>query len=360
MLTNNAPDVAIGVSRANPVNYAMRGAVYDLRNFEDFDSVIERFNNGATDPYSYNNGVFALPDTQNFFVMFYRTDILKNLGVSVPKTWEEFVEVASVIQRNKMNVYLPYTKLDAATTVNSGIGGLNLFATLMTQNNLDFYDMSNYNSQLDDDNVIYLFDKWTQYYTKYKIPTESNFYNRFRIGVSPLGIAPYSTYTTLDVAAPEIKGKWGIALIPGITQSDGSVNHSCAGSGTACIILNDSKNKDNAWRFLKWWTSADTQLSYSRNVESIIGPTGRIATSNKDAFLNYSWNDSDLDVLMEQWSYVEEIPEVPGSYYLVRAVDQAFWSVVNSKSSASDAMIKWNAVANDEIKRKVEEYKANK
>ena len=138
------------------------------------------------------------------------------------------------------------------------------------------------------------------------------------------------------------------------------IDHGCAGSGTACIILNDSKNKDNAWSFLKWWTSADTQLSYSRNVESIIGPTGRIATSNKEAFLNYSWNDNDLDVLMEQWSYVEEIPEVPGSYYLVRAVDQAFWTVVNSKSNASDAMIKWNAVANDEIKRKVEEYKADK
>lgn len=360
MLTDNAPDVAIGVSRANPVNYAMREAVYNLKNFDDFETITKRFTNDATKPYAYKEGIYALPDTQNFFIMFYRKDILDSLGISVPKTWDEFIEATSVIQRNKMNVYLPYTKLDAPTTVNSGIGGLNLFATLMIQNDFDFYDMSNYNSLLDRDHVIDLFDKWTQYYTKYKVPTESNFYNRFRIGVTPLGIAPYTTYTTLDVAAPEIKGKWGISVIPGTLQSDGNINYSSAGSGTACIILNDSKNKDNAWEFLKWWTSFETQLSYSRNVESIIGPTGRIATSNTEAFLNYSWNDRDLEILLEQSSHVEEIPEVPGSYYLVRAVDQAFWSVVNGKSNASDAMIKWNAVSNDEIQRKVEEYKSNK
>jgi len=64
-----------------------------------------------------------------------------------------------------------------------------------------------------------------------------------------------------------------------------------------------------------------------------------------------------LEILLEQWSNVKEIPEVPGSYYMVRSVDQAFWSVINGNSTACDALLRWNAVANDEIKRKIDEYK---
>lgn len=357
MLTDNAPDIAIGVARSNPVNYAMRGAVYDLSSFKDFEEVKKSFNSGATEPYVYNGGCYALPDTQNFFIMFYRTDIMKQLNLSIPETWEEFMETSAVIQRNNMSVYLPYTKLSNASIVNAGVGSLNLFATLMTQNKLQFYDLKSYKSLLDTDAAIDVFDNWTRLYTKYKIPVEANFYNRFRIGVSPLGIAPYTLYTTLEVAAPEIKNKWGIALIPGTKEEDGSVDHSCAGSGSACFILNDSSSKKEAWEFLKWWTSSETQMSYSRNVESLIGVTGRIATSNIEAFSNYSWGSGDLEVLIKQWSFVKEIPEVPGSYYMARSVDQAFWAVVNGNSTASDALLKWNAVAGDEIKRKVNEYK---
>ena len=357
MLTHNAPDIAIGVARSNPVNYAMRDAVYNLKNFDDFNEVKSSFASTATDPYVYNDGCYALPDTQNFFIMFYRTDILKQLNLEVPETWDEFMEVSSVIQRNNMSVYLPYTKLSDATIVNAGIGNLNLFATMMVQNRTDFYDKITMASILDSTSAIDIFDSWTKLYTKYKIPVESNFYNRFRIGVSPLGIAPYTLYTTLEVAAPEIKDSWCIALIPGTTDESGNVNHGCAGSGTGCFILNTSSKKDESWEFLKWWTSSSTQLSYSRNVESIIGPTGRIATSNIEAFSNYSWNYGDLEILLEQWSNVKEIPEVPGSYYMVRSVDQAFWSVINGNSTACDALLRWNAVANDEIKRKIDEYK---
>ena len=193
-------------------------------------------------------------------------------------------------------------------------------------------------------------------YTRYKVDVEQDFYNRFRVGVTPMGIAPYTTYTTFSQAAPEIEGRWGIALLPGVEGEDGTVNRSSSGSGTGCVILNTSKHKKEAWEFLKWWTSAETQLSYSRNVESLIGYVGRVATSNVEAFSGYSWKTEDRDVLLSQWQQVSEIPEVPGSYYLSRAVDQAFWETVNDNNTATEALIKWSAVANEEIARKIKEY----
>lgn len=355
ILTDNAPDLALHVARSEPVNYAIRGAAYDLTQFEDFEEVLGRFQEGAEIPYRYKDGVYALPDTQNFYIMYYRKDVLDSIGVEVPETWDEFIEATASIQRNNMNVYLPYTKLSDTTIVNTGVGGLNIYSTLLTQHGISVYNEEQNRNNLDTTEAIEVFEWWTDMYTKYKLEAQQDFYNRFRIGVTPLGIATYATYTTFSQTAPEIEGRWGIAMIPGVEQEDGSINRSSSGSGTGCVILNNSKHKEEAWEFIKWWTQEDTQLRYSRNVESLLGAVGRVATANVEAFSRYSWKSEDRDIMLQQWAEVVEIPEVPGSYYLSRAVDQAFWATVNGETS-SEALVRWSTVANDEITRKIEEY----
>ena len=133
-------------------------------------------------------------------------------------------------------------------------------------------------------------------------------------------------------------------------------NYSVAGGGTGCAILSETKNPEAAWSFLKWWTSAEVQERYSKNVESLLGLVGRISTSNIEAFKALSWKPESKAALLEQWGQVKEIPEIPGSYYVTRAVDQAFWSVVNGEKNSLDAVTEWNTVANTEISRKLEEY----
>ena len=116
------------------------------------------------------------------------------------------------------------------------------------------------------------------------------------------------------------------------------------------------KNQKEAWEFLKWWTSTETQVRYSNNVESLLGMLGRIPTSNVEAFKQLSWNPKDLNKLIEQWEKVKELPEVPGGYYVTRSVDQAFWSVLNDNNNAKDSITKWSKVADNEIAEKIKEY----
>lgn len=47
---------------------------------------------------------------------------------------------------------------------------------------------------------------------------------------------------------------------------------------------------------------------------------------------------------------------MPGSYYISRAIDQAFWAVVNGESNSKDAVMKWSKVADEEVARKIKEY----
>ena len=83
-------------------------------------------------------------------------------------------------------------------------------------------------------------------YTDYGYLKEADFYNRFRNGSMPLGIAHYSTYLTIYSAAPEIQGRWSIANVPGFTED----NNYVAGGGTGCAIVKRSKHHKEAWEFL--------------------------------------------------------------------------------------------------------------
>lgn len=354
ILSGSAPDVALQLSRAQPVNLGIRNALYDLKQFDDYDTVLERFQSGAEVPYTYDDKCYALPDTQSFYVMFYRTDIFEQFGLTVPNTWDEFILTTITLQRKNLQAYIPYTRMTSSGTVDTGVGSLNLFPTLLMQSGLSVYNEAGTASVLDSPEAISVFDDWTEFYTDYKFLKEADFYNRFRAGTIPLGIAPYSTAFTIQQTASELDGKWAMAEVPSVNGT----NHMVAGSGTGCSILKTSKNIDEAWTFLKWWTSSETQVRYSKNVESVLGLVGRVCTSNIEALKQYSWDEAYKSAVLQQWVSVKEVPEIPGSYYLSRALDQAFWQVVNGKSNSIDAVTKWNEIANSEISRKLEEYRS--
>ena len=352
LLSNNYPDLSLHLARTEPVNLGMRGALYDLTQFDDYEEVITRFTDNASTPFMYKDAAYALPDTQGFYIMFYRKDIFEKLNLKVPETWDEFIEVATVIQRNNMQIYVPYTQITTTTTVNTGLGSLNIFPTLLMQNNVSLYNKEQNACNLDSIESIKVFEFWTDLYKDYKYLKQADFYNRFRVGSMPLGIAPYNTYLTLEAAAPEIQGKWSMALVPGVVGG----NNAVAGSGSGCSIINKSENKEEAWEFLKWWTSAETQLRYSNQVEAMLGLVGRVQSATVDAVKNMAWENNAGEIIAEQWSRVEELPEIPGSYYLTRAVDQAFWESMNSNKDARTILIKWSKVADQEIYRKIKEY----
>lgn len=357
ILSGNGPDVMIQLARTDPVNYAMRGALLSLDEFPDFDSVVSRFSNNAVLPYTYNGKVYALPDTQSFFVMFVREDICNSLGIKIPNTWDEYIETSTQLQIKNLSAYIPYTKIADSGASNSGVGGMSLYPTLLLQNGLKLYKGDRSQSLLSGTEQVKLFANWTDLYTKYKFQVQADFLNRFRIGTMPIGIFSYTLYATLMDAAPEIEGKWYMTYIPGTPKQDGTTDRSVAGSGSGCSITRLTKNKENAWEFLKWWTSCDTQLKYSNKLESILGNLGRVATSNIEAISKMDYDENSKKLILDVINNnVTEIEEVPGGYYTARGIDQAFWATVEQNQMPIDSLIKWAKAVDDEIERKTAEY----
>ncbi|ADQ03720.1 extracellular solute-binding protein family 1 [Caldicellulosiruptor owensensis OL] len=352
ILAGKGPDVVLTVSRGQPVNLAARGALVDLSKFKDFDEVKKRFAPTALVPYTYNGGVYGLPVTQDFYMLFYRKDILKELNIDVPQTWDDMYRVIAKLQRYNLQVGLPYQRIDALEAIDAGLGARNLFPTLLLQFGGSFYDKTKTRTLLDRPEAVAAFKTWTDFYTKYNLPLIYDFYNRFRTGEMPIGIAPYTTYNLLATAAPEIRNEWAMAPIPGVKKANGEIDRSTGASGTACIILKKSKNKEACWEFLKWWTSDETQMQFGKELEMLMGTAARYNTANLKAFQRLPWNKEELESLEAQWKYVKEIEEVPGSYYITRSIDSAFSAVVYQGINPRESLWKYTKEINDELERK--------
>lgn len=360
ILAGEGPDVAIDIARAQPVNLGLRGALVDLHEFPDFPDIQERFAPGALRPYTFEGKVYGLPVTQVFQMMFYRKDIFAELEIEPPETWDDFYKVVPIIQRRNMEVGLPYQKMDSRELIDAGMGANNLFSTLLFQHGADFYNESLSATAFDTPEAYDAFEEWTGFYTRYSFPLVYDFYNRFRTGEMPLAIQPYTQYNLLSVGAPEIRNLWGMLPIPGTRESDGTINRSEGASGSAAVILKNGKDHDAAWEFLKWWTSAEVQERFGRELETLMGPSARYATANVEAFSNLPWSREDLSNLLIQWEQVREVPEVPGGYYTARSIDNAFREVTFDYRNPREAFVYHNRKINEEIRSKRLEFGLDK
>ena len=79
VMAGRGPDVVLSVGADQPVNYALRGAAEDLTQFEDYQEVLSSYTESSYQQYCLDGAIYAIPETQTFNVMFYRTDVLEQL-----------------------------------------------------------------------------------------------------------------------------------------------------------------------------------------------------------------------------------------------------------------------------------------
>src|SRR5690606_20128560 len=315
------PDLALGVAGWRPYDFAIRNALVDLSTLDGFDAVTKRFKPGAFMQLIYQEGVYGLPETHNFNILFYRIDILESLQLDVPDTWTDVLDMLLELQRFGMNFY---SKLSSATAFNA-------FSTTMPfimQHGGSIYGPGALTANLDSEEVIQAMTLMSDLFTVYALPLEvGSFYNQFRYGNIPVGIGDFGMYIQLLFAAPEIAGLWDIAPLPGI-ELNGVVNRSYDGASTSSMIFKNSSKQLEAWEFLKWWMSTETQTLYAENLMTAFGAEYTWNTANVDAFMQMSINASHKSVFLEQWQWVLDTAKTPASYMLEREISNAWNRIV--------------------------------
>jgi ABC-type glycerol-3-phosphate transport system substrate-binding protein len=350
-LAGKGPDVSLFSAGELPVNLAVRGLLTDLSQFDDFDEVASRFQENATVPYTYDGSCYGIPLEQNFPMMFYRKDVLSELGFDhAPETWDELLEMLPAFQRSYMSVGLVTPTVNVSASTEAG----HTFATLMLQNGLNYFNEDQTATTFNEITAVQAFEQWTDFYTKYGFEQTYDAFNRFRTGEYPIVIQNYSFFNQLSVASPEINGLWDMTEIPGTLQEDGTISHATNSSGTCGIIFNKVSSEENAWEFLKWFSSTEIQVQYGTSIEGLMGQMGRYATANTEALTQLAWSASELATLQDQQEELDEIPIIPASYAVTRNVMNAFRETVNNAENPRDTLMWYNRDINAEITRKRE------
>ena len=362
-LADKGPDVALFLGGEFPVNLAARGLLADVSQMDGYDEMTRLYQDTAMVPYQYEGGTYGLPLTRSWAMMFYRKDVLSELGFTqAPQTWEELIDMLPALQRSYMSagLVLPAVAADAnQATISAATESGLTFASLLLQRGQNYYNSAQTKTTFDTNAAIDAFEMWTDFDTKYDFDQQYDAFSRFRTGEYPVVVSDYCTFfNQLAVAAPEIDGLWGFAPIPGTLQEDGTISHAVNSNNTGAVIFNKVDKKtngmDNAWTFLKWFCSTEVQVEYGTQIEGLLGQMGRYATANTEALTQLAWSTDEANTILGAMDELEEIPIIPASYSVTRNVMNAFRDVVNNNENPRDTLMSYNRDINEEITRKRE------
>ena len=344
------PDVALGVSTNVPYELAIRNALKDLRSYEDFDDFIRIYSPGALLSYIINDSVYAIPETQDFWVTYYRRDIMESLGIPIPETWEEVIEILPELQRYGMNYNTPLSS-------GSGTKGYLITAPYIFNQGAQLYSPDGFSTGLESEEAITAIKFMAESFTIYGMPlTTSNFYDSFRYGSLPIGVSNFETYIKLLTAAPEINGLWAIDLYPATVLEDGTQLRYATGSAQASIMFASTDKPDESWEFMKWWMSTETQNDFQQQLILNYGLEYLWNSANLEAFAYSPMPEQHKEVVLQQWQWLQEPVKLPGSYMQERELSNAWNRIVFDGVNPRVAIDSSIIIINREITRKMEEF----
>ncbi len=350
--SGDTPDIATGINYSIPFDLAIRGSLVDLSKFDNYKEVFGRYSEGLLVPSVVGDGLYSLPETMNFYVMFYRTDILSKLGLSVPNTMDELIAMLPDLQMRGLNVYYP----TAAMLVMRNFHGT---TPIIYQMDGALYGNTALDILVDSEATVEGFTELTELFTLYDLPVDvPNFYQHFRNGDLPIGIADFNSYNLILNAAPEIANSWSIALVPGIEDEEtGEVKRYMSGGAESTVMFSsDDDREQKAWQFMEWWSRADIQAEFGQRLQILYGDEYIWPTANLEAFERLPYPTSDKDIILTQAQYILETPRLLGSYMMERELSNAFNDVVVNGDTVRSRIDEVAKTVLRETERKLEEF----
>lgn len=349
MASNDTPDIIAGAPD-HLVEYGVRGGVIDLKDLVGEERVREVENKlypGTTRALNFRGNTFGFVESTGVIIGYYRTDILTELGMEIPKTWGDLHEMLPKLQARDMNAGWGY----------GGIAGGPQWGSylMMRQNNGTWVDGENYKSLLMEQNSLQGFTTYVELFSKYGMPQEGVSFQMFRTGEWPVLMDVSAFYANAYLAAPEIKGKWNVDLIPGTVRVDGSVSHESFMGGNVLGIPKASKNKEAAFKYLEWYLSDETQSKFVAMVPEKI--QGALTFSgNVKATMSLPIPEEDKEKFYNQLNISNAFSYFPGGAAVTRELDFAVHNVLQMGMTPKEALEIAHKNTETELSRKQKEY----
>ncbi|MDD3999681.1 MAG: extracellular solute-binding protein [Bacilli bacterium] len=355
LVLNNAtgtnPDLVLSIDSWEPYTYALRGMLVDLKDFPGFEEITNNIYNNNFTPVIYEEGVYAIPETQGMQLLFYRKDIFEHLGITAPDTWEDVIKILPILQSYQMNYYHPLGHENAY----KGFGLTSPFYYMM---GTEIYSVNGFTTVLSQEKNIEAIRYMTNLFNIYNLPQQvGSFFEHFRSGTLPVGLGSIDLYLQLKYACPELAGQWAVLPVPGmLNQETGEVERWSTTYGKCSIMFQSSEKKDTAWEFLSWFHQPEVQTAYIQNIKMYLGERYLIVPANIESLNASPWDEEIKKQIISQarWSRIPAI--TPGSYIIEREISNIWNKVVIDKMNVRVAVNESTAKINRELARKFEEF----
>ena len=344
------PDVSF-MDPTNTITWGMRTAINPIDQYEGFKEIMTEFPDAfmdlltMTDPNdeNYTMRTYGLPSTLNLNMGFYRIDILNELGLKVPNTWDDLHMMFPTLLNNRLQV-----------GISTAYAGATMF--LYQYDDANLYKDEGYAINMDNNTSLTAFKNLCEMFQKYDCPVAYDI-TRFRTGEIPImmsndAITIYNQLMTFY----ELRGLWQMEPLIGTLRDDGTINRTSICTTQAMIMPRSAKEPEIVWQYMRWYVGEESQKRQARETIAVSAPTTKYSTANVKALLAQKWTDQERASIKEQVENLRAIPEYPGAYIVGNYIQFAFNEAYNNGTDPSEAMLDQIIDINKEISRKRKEF----
>ena len=238
----NAPDLG-QVEYATLPNFEHVGGVVDLSKY-GVDNIKPDFVPWTWAQVSQGSAVYAIPQDTGPMGLFYRADLFKKYGLTVPTTWAQYLSDAKKLHAAHPNAYI------AAFPANDA----QWFAGLAWQAGAKWFSTSGdtWVAGINDAASAQVGNFWQQLISQHLVKVEPDFASEWYKDLSDGTLLTWPTAVwgenTLSTNAASTKGDWRVAAMPnwGATKNNGNWG------GSTTVVFKDSKHPAQAAQFAEW------------------------------------------------------------------------------------------------------------
>ncbi|GGE26222.1 sugar ABC transporter substrate-binding protein [Pullulanibacillus camelliae] len=329
--SGKGPDV-IQMGTSWMPEFADAGALLDLSKYmkdhPDFNE--DNFFPGAVESMKYDGKVYGIPWYVEARVLYYRKDLLQNVGYNEPpKTWDELVDAGKKLAaRNDKDYGLDLDLNDQITPF--------MFAW---QNGSDFVTKDgklNFNTKEFNDGIKYFANFFKQGISQ--STTGLDIGQAFKKGIKPMFISgPWMVQTVKDQGLTYGKD-WGIAVLPK------KVTNTSVMGGSNFVVFHNTKKVDQSLKFIEYMNKVKTQLKW-REISNDL--PARTAAYDEDSLKN----DPIVSVFNEQLQDTKAQPQVTQWEAISKDMHDNLEKAIKGNENMDKALDDFRAQAKEEMNK---------
>jgi len=283
----------------------------------------EVYSPGALDAITFNGKVVAALYDFDTYALYYRADLFEQKGLQVPKTWDELKDVAAKLAEGDLYKY----EFDADTFHGSQWIYENGGQLLSEDNKQVVFNspeaveaITFYHSLLKDGVAVH----WTTDQGERIQGLKDGRIGMFSDGPYYMGI--------IKSAAPEMAGKWKVALHPFKKQPGSYLG------GTGLVIPGKAKNKDAAWKFIEYAMLPENQIGVFTYAGAAPATNAALSSDQVNAADPYFGDQKAFGVFLETMKTAHHFPYVRSWSDIDTAFTVAMEKIALEQMSVKEAL----------------------